>query len=89
MKNNQLTAMLVGLLFLSTLGSVALIWKYNSAYRTARNLEGAVKQVSEIERVMGMLSSETVEYNATTKNPDMTRLLQSFANKTAPKPAAK
>jgi hypothetical protein len=90
MKNNQLTAMLVGLLFLSTLGSIALIYKYNSTFRNGQRLEPMLKEISDIEKIMSMLSNDTVEYSKTTKNPDMAHLLQTLSTpKTAVKPATK
>jgi type II secretory pathway component PulJ len=88
MKNNQLTAMLVGLLFLSTLGSIALIMKYNSSFRDGQRLDPALKEINEIQRITGLLANETVEYSKTTKNPDMARLLQSI-NTAKPAAAAK
>jgi hypothetical protein len=90
MKNNQLTAMLVGLLFLSTLGSIALIYKYNSTFRNGQRLEPMLKEIGEIEKIMTMLSNDTVEYSKATKNPDMARLLQTLSTpRTAAKPATK
>ncbi len=90
MTNNQLIAILVGLLFLSTLWSISLIYTYNTRFHEGQRLEPMLKEIGEIEKVMAMLSNDTVEYSKTTKNPDMARLLQTLATpKTAAKPATK
>ncbi len=72
--------MLVGLLFLSTLGSVWLIYKYNSSIHTLQHLEPRLQQIN----VMQSLLNETIKYNETAKNPDMLRILQTL---NTPKPA--
>jgi hypothetical protein len=88
MKNNQLIAILVGLLFLSTLCGGAIVFQYNLEYRKGQRLETEIKQITEIEKVVTMLSADTVEYSKATKNPDMARLLQTLeAPKTVAKPA--
>jgi hypothetical protein len=85
MKNNQLTGMLVGLLLLSTLCSVGLIYKYNGSIRTLQHLEPRLQQVN----IMQSLLNDTIKYNEATKNPDMLRILQTLSPPKAAKPATK
>ena len=93
MKNNQLTGMLLGLVFLSTLASAALMWKYNYAIHRIQSLQGepAVAEASAAQTVMQQLLNETVEYAKSSKNPDITRIVQGVtggkALPSAPKPA--
>ena len=93
MKNNQLTGMFLGLVFLSTLASAALMWKYNYTIHKIQSLQGqpAVAEASAAQNVMQSLLNETIEYAKNTKNPDIARIVQGVtggkALPTAPKPA--
>ncbi len=78
MKNNQLTGMLLGLVFLSTLASAALMWKYNYTIHKIQSLQSRpeVAEASAAQNVMQSLLNETIEYAKNTKNPDITRMVQ-------------
>ena len=91
MKNNQLTAVLIALLFLSTAMTVRLIYKYNSAIHGLERLQAPLEKVAMTENLFNSLMNDTREYERTTRNPDMTRLLESFTQKStvASKPATK
>jgi hypothetical protein len=91
MKNNQLTGMFLGLVFLSTLASAALMWKYNYAIHKIQSLQGqpVVAEASAAQNVMQSLLNDTVEYAKNTKNPDIARIVQGVTGGKAQLPAAK
>ena len=83
MRNNQLTAVLLGLLFLSTLANVWVIYSYNANFRRLQHLQ---LNMNGLTTVQG-LYAESNEYAKT--HPDMARLLQTpLAGPAAVKPAA-
>ena len=90
MKNNQLTSVLIALLFLSTASTGWLMYKYNEAIRHLRELDPQVRQVATAEGLFQSILNDTIAYENATKNPEMTRLLLSLTNKVSvAKPAAK
>jgi hypothetical protein len=80
MRNNQLTAVFLGLFFLSTLGTAVLIFKYNSSIHQSQRIQAGVMTINALQS----LFNEANEYSKT--HPDMKAVLQSFTS--APKPAA-
>jgi hypothetical protein len=95
MKNNQLNAMLLGLVFLSTVWSVILILEFNLSMHKIRNLQSSpeVAAASTAQSVMQALLNDTLEYAKTSKNPDIIRIVQGVtggrAMPAAPAPAPK
>jgi len=87
MNNKHVTSGLVGLLFLSTFASAALIYKYNSSMRTLQRLQPQLAGPDTAQRVMNAILLDTAEYARTTKNADAERIVQ-FAT-TGGKPQAK
>jgi hypothetical protein len=79
MKNNQLTAVFLGLFFLSTLANAWVIYKYNSSFRQMKQLQSGLMVVNVIQG----LYNESAEYSKS--HPDMAHLLQSTVG--APRPA--
>ncbi|MDB6023636.1 MAG: hypothetical protein JWQ04_3493 [Pedosphaera sp.] len=76
MKNNQLTGMLLGLLFLSTLATVGLIYKYNSSVHKLQALQSEVVAANNARGLVQAILTDTVEYSKT--HPDINRLLQPY-----------
>ncbi len=74
MKNNQLTFILVGVFFLTTLGAAALTYKYISAYRREQALKF---KLDYTQTFLNQLLTETAEYSK--KDPGVTPILQSLA----------
>ena len=89
MKNNLLTSMFVCLLFLSTLASCFLMYKYNTSMQRVLSLQPKAAEVTRVMGIMQSLVNDTIEYGRTTKNPDMAHLLQSMNTAPTAKPAAK
>jgi hypothetical protein len=92
MKNNQLTSVLIALLFLSTATTGWLMYKYNAAIHEIRELAPQVQKIGVAESLFQSILNDSIAYENATKNPEMTRLLLSLTNKPAmavPKPAAK
>jgi hypothetical protein len=82
MKNNQLTAVFLGLFFLSTLANAWVIYKYNSSFRQMQQLQSGLMVVNVIQG----LYNESAEYSKS--HPDMAHLLQSTVGGQAQRPAA-
>ena len=84
MKNNQLTGMFLGLLFLSTLASVGLIYKYNSSFHKLQRLQPELIAANNARSLLQAILNDTLEYSKT--HPDINRVLQPY--NTGSKPAA-
>jgi hypothetical protein len=91
MKNNQLTGMLLGLVFLSTLASAGLMMDYNHTLHKIQDLQGqpGVAAANAAQTVMQSLLNDTIEYAKTTKNPEIARLVQGVTGGKSPLPASK
>jgi hypothetical protein len=87
MKNSQITSALVGLLFLSTFASAALIYKYNSSVRTLQRLQPLLTGPDYAQKVMNAILLDTAEYGRATKNPDIERIVQFATGAKVPAPA--
>jgi len=90
MKNNQLTSVLIALLFLSTATTGWLMYKYNAALHQIRQLTPEIQKIGVAESIFQSILNDSIAYENATKNPEMTRLLLSLTNKTTvAKPATK
>jgi hypothetical protein len=67
------------------------MYKYNQALHRLRELEPNYSKVVEAENIFDVILKDAVAYDNATKNPEMTRILQSLSNKPAAPaaPAAK
>jgi hypothetical protein len=63
MKNNPLTAILLGALTLSALASVVLCWIFIANTRELRTLETQVAFINNNRAVINQLLNETIEYS--------------------------
>ena len=85
MKNNQVTFMLVGVVFLMTVFTVTLVTKYIKAYNQSQELQARIARINYTQQFLQALVYETGEYSK--KNPDMKPIVQ-FATNAPAKPAA-
>lgn len=85
MKNNQLTFILVGVFFLTTLGTAALSYKFTSSFRKLQAVQMRLNVLKNTDLFLNQLIKESEEYGK--KDPGITPILQSIAN-TSPNPAA-
>jgi hypothetical protein len=76
MKNNQMIAGLVALLFFSTLASGGLIYRYFSAMKTLQRLQPQMAGVANDQNVMQSLLNEVAEYQKTAQSPELQRILE-------------
>jgi hypothetical protein len=83
MKNNQLTFILVGVFFLTTLGTVVLGLKFNSSVREFQAADMRHRMFNNTQIFVNQLSAAVSEYSK--KDPGINAVLQSFA---AQNPAA-
>ena len=84
MKNNQLTGVFVALLFLSAMASILFLCNYNSARHKLQRLTPRVMEINRVTSLVQAILNDTIEYDRATKNPEMTRLLQSLGKTNAP-----
>jgi len=90
MKNNPLSAILIGALTLSALASVVLCWVYISNTRELRRLETQTAFINNNRAVINALLNDTIEYSK--RNAAMVPVLESVGWKSgnsAAAPAAK
>jgi len=93
MKQNQLTAALVVLLLLCTLGTVWLTYSYNISLHKLHQLEPKVASLTPARSLIQSVINDTLEYSK--RNPAIDPLLQSLKLKEgapampAPKSAAR
>ena len=88
MKNNQLIAALVGILFLCSLSTAYLTWKYRSSMNELQDIQGKAAYVNTYRPILESLLNDTIEYSK--KNPAIGPLLYSVTNRAkAAAPAAK
>jgi hypothetical protein len=80
MKNNQLTSVLIALLFLSTATSGWFMYKYYAAVHQIRRLDPELRKIAVADTLFQSLLNDTIKYENVTKNPDMTKLLLSLTN---------
>jgi hypothetical protein len=73
MKNNQLIAMLVGILFITTGITGFLLLRYNLAHRKLQEIEA---RLNNTKAFVQALSADAIEYSK--KNPAIDPLLKSF-----------
>jgi hypothetical protein len=76
MKNNQLAGMLLGLLFLSSLASIGLIYKYDSSLHKLRRLQPEVMAANNARNILQLLLNDSIEYSKT--HPEMKTVLQPY-----------
>jgi hypothetical protein len=91
MKNNPMTGMLLGLVFLSTLASTVLIVQYNYSIHKIQSIQGQPELAAAggAQNVVQALLNETIEYAKATKNPDIIRIVQGATGGKALPTAAK
>ena len=94
MKNNSLTAILLGALTLSALASVVLCWIFIANACELRTLETQTAFINNNRAVINQLLNDSIEYSR--KNPAMIPVLESVGWKpekspltTSAKPATK
>jgi hypothetical protein len=85
MKNNQFTFILVGVFFLTTLGTVVLSYKFVNSVRTLQAAQAKLSTVSFTKGFLNQLAADTAEYSK--KYPDINAVIQPFTASTA-NPAA-
>jgi hypothetical protein len=81
MRNNQMTSLLVGMLFLLTLFTGWLTLKYNWSLRDLQQVQAKANSVNTLRNTLQSLAAETIEYSK--KNPAIEPLLQSLASRNA------
>lgn len=87
MKNNAVTATLLGMLLVSAIFTAVLTYRYVSSLRKLRGLQPAIVQINYNRNFMQALANEMVEYSK--RNPSIDPLLQSVGLKPGPNaPAA-
>ena len=77
MKNNQLTFILVGVLFLSALATTALTYKFISLMRRSRAVQVKLLIVNNTQNFMNQLLADSSEYAK--RDKDIQPLLDSVA----------
>jgi hypothetical protein len=85
MKNNQLTFILLGVFFLTTLGTSVLSYKFTSSFRRLQAVQVKINILKNTELFLNQLIKDSDEYSK--KDPGITPILQGIANPT-PNPAA-
>jgi hypothetical protein len=85
MKNNQLTFILLGVFFLTTLGTAVLSYKFNSSFRRLQAVQMKINILKNTELFLNQLIKESQDYSK--KDPGITPILQSITTPT-PNPAA-
>jgi hypothetical protein len=73
MKNNQLIAMLVGILFITTGVAGFLVFQYHSAHHKFQQVQA---EFNNTRALIQAISADTVEYSK--KNPAIDPILKSF-----------
>jgi hypothetical protein len=86
MNNRYVTSALVGLLFLSTFVSAALIYKYNASMRTLQRLQSQLAGPDYAQKVMNAILLDTSEYARTTKSQEAERIVQFATGGKVPTP---
>ncbi len=81
MKNNQLTFILVGVFFLTTLATIVLSYKFVNSVRTLQATQAQLNKVNVTKGFLNQLAADTAEYAK--KNPDINAVLQPFTNPNA------
>ncbi len=76
MKNNQLIAMLVGILFITTAAAAWLAFKYTSTVRARRQIAPELVFVHNEEGVINALAADVIEYSK--RNPAINPVLKEF-----------
>jgi hypothetical protein len=78
MKNNQFTFILVGVFFLTTLGTVVLGLKFNSSVKEFQAADMRHRMFVNTQIFLNQLGGEIGEYSK--KDPGINTMLQSFAS---------
>lgn len=78
MKNSQLTFILVGVFFLTTLGTVVLGLKFNSSFRELQAADAKHKLLMQTQFFLNQLSVDIGEYSK--KDPGINTAIQAFVN---------
>jgi hypothetical protein len=89
MKNSPLTAILLGILVISALGSACLCWSYGKRARELRALQTSLSFINSRNAGINALASDALEYSKT--HPDINPILEAAGVKprSAAAPAAK
>jgi hypothetical protein len=74
MRNNQLTFILVGVFFLTTMGAVVLSYRFINSVRTLQNVQQRLSVVNYTKGFINQLGAETSEYAK--KDPAISAVLQ-------------
>ena len=85
MKNNQIALVLVGLMFLLSLGTVLLLLRYNASAKELKDLTFKIQMANNTDNFMQQLFNQVLEYSKT--HPDVNPIVHSFTNGAANAPA--
>jgi len=85
MTKNQLTLILVGVLFLSTLAAAYLTQKFNSSVKHSQEMAVDLTRLKNTAAVLQRLYAVSFEYGKT--NPSIAPILQAATNVTVAQPA--
>jgi hypothetical protein len=84
MKNNQLTFMLAGMLFLCALASAWLVYNYNSSLHKMQELQPKVSSIGATRNILAAVAADAVEYSK--KDHSIDQILQTFNLKPGSRP---
>ena len=85
MKNNQLTFMLAGMLFLCALASAWLVYNYNASLHKMQELQPKVSSIGTTRNILSAVAADAVEYSK--KDHSIDPILQTFNLKPGGRPA--
>jgi hypothetical protein len=85
MKNNQFTFILVGVFFLTTLGTVVLSYRFVNSVRTLQATQAKLSAVNFTKGFLSQLAADTAEYAK--KDSGINAVIQPFTTPNA-NPAA-
>ena len=81
MKNNQLTFILVGVFFLTTLLTFWLGQKYNTSLHKLQDVATTLARMQNTKLFMDQLGAETIEFGK--KNPSINPIIEAATNAAA------
>lgn len=86
MKNNQFTVMLVGMLLLSVVASVGLMYEWHSYFKRLEVDQARMMQFNEVGGTFQSLFNESAQYANTAKNQELINILNARGLTSAPAP---
>lgn len=78
MKNNQLIAMLVAILFITTAAAAFNVMRYTSRLRSVQRLQTQMMGIQSGEAAMKALANDVVEYSKNHPNPQINQIVKDF-----------